>query len=221
MNPPLDLRSSHRAAATVAVVLLVVVAGLVALFAPAARRLAWYALYAVPAHLLVSVLAHEPMLFETAKYYPPALVAAVGTIGCIVAAIVDYAIIGWLVGHRLVRTELEDSRAFRAAQRWFGKAPFLLIAASAFFPVPFYPAKILAIARAYPLSRFILAVVIGRLPRFWLLAIGGQKMKAPSGALLSAGVALALIGAWGAWRTIRRNRMRPRPPGGSPSGPPA
>jgi membrane protein YqaA with SNARE-associated domain len=172
-----------------------------------------YFLYAIPAHLLISVLANEPALFAAAKVAPPIWVAIAGTAGCIVAAILDYALIGWFVNRRFVKTELDDSKGYRIAQRFFSRAPFLLVLLSALLPVPFYPVKILAIARDYSLARFIAAVVIGRLPRFYLLALGGQKMKAPGGALLSAGVALALIGTWGVWRTIKRNREKRTPAG--------
>ncbi|HXT68332.1 MAG TPA: VTT domain-containing protein [Vicinamibacterales bacterium] len=175
---------------------------------PDFRPAVGYFLYAIPAHLLISVLANEPALFAAAKVTPPVWVAIAGTSGCIVAAILDYALIGWFVNHRLIKTELDDSRGYHTAQRFFARAPFILILMSALLPVPFYPVKILAIARDYPLVRFVAAVVIGRFPRFYLLALGGQKVQAHGGALVSAGVALALIGGWGVWRTIRRNRQK-------------
>ena len=37
---------------------------------------------------------------------------------------------------------------------------------------------------------------LGRLPRFYLLALGGQKIQAPDSALVSAGVTLGLFAAW-------------------------
>jgi membrane protein YqaA with SNARE-associated domain len=210
--PPLTAspgsRRRHRTAALVTLAAALVTAALLAAFWPAARGLVWYGLYAVPAHLLVSVLANEPVLLATAKHYPPVLVALAGTAGCLVAIALDYAMIGWLVNHRLIRGELEDSGGFKTAQRIFGRAPFLLIAGSALLPVPFYPVKILAIARDYPIGRFCLALVLGRFPRFYLIALGGQKVQAPNSALLSATVALALMGGWGLWRTYRRNRQR-------------
>jgi membrane protein YqaA with SNARE-associated domain len=134
-----------------------------------------------------------------------------GTAGCLVAIVLDYALVGWLTNLRLVKTELDDSRGFRTAQRFFGKAPFALILLSALLPVPFYPVKILAITRDYSLWRFVGALVLGRFPRFYLLALGGQKVQAPDSALISAGVALGLIAGWGLWRTIRRNRQAKRP----------
>lgn len=201
-------RQTYRAAAIGALTTALAAAGLIAMLWPAGRGLVGYGLYAIPAHLLISVLANEPMLLATAKSYSPASVAVAGTAGCLVAIVLDYALIGWLVNHRLIRSEIDESSGFRTAQRLFGRAPFLLIVGSALLPVPFYPVKILAIARDYPVPRFCLALVLGRLPRFYLLALGGHKVQAPNSALASAGVALALMAGWGVWRTYRRNRSR-------------
>lgn len=180
-------------------------ASVAAVAAPDFRGLVLYGLYAVPAHLLISFMPHEPYLLYAAKDFDPRLVAAVGTVACLAAIAIDYWLIGWVVRHHLVAPKLDQSTSFRTAERWFGKAPFLLIAASAFFPVPFYPTKILAIAADYPIVRFMVALVIGRFPRFWLLAFGGQKVQAPNRALLYAGLALAAIAAFGVWRRWKRS----------------
>lgn len=198
----------RRLAAVVLLGAALAAAAAVALAAPVYRGLAWYGLYAIPSHLLVSFLANEPMLFAAARDYPPPLVALTGTLGCVVAIVLDYALIGWFVTRRLVRAELEDSKAVRIARRVFGKAPFLLIVASALLPVPFYPVKILAIVGNYPMRRFVAALVLGRFPRFWFLAVVGDRMQASNSALGSFGAALALIAGWGIWRTMRRNRAK-------------
>jgi ribonucleoside-triphosphate reductase len=207
-NPGFDLSSKYRPLAIGALVGALGVSGLIWVVAPGWRSLVGYFLYAIPSHLLISVLANEPALFAAAKTAPPAAVALAGTLGCVVAIVLDYALIGWFANRNFVRTELDDSRGFRAAQRFFGRAPFFLILLSALLPVPFYPVKILAIVRDYPLARFIVALVLGRLPRFYALALGGQKIQAPDSALVSAGVTLGLFAAWGVWRTVRRNRKK-------------
>lgn len=201
-------RNSYRTLAFVAGTLALGLAGAVALVWPELRQLVGYGLYAVPAHLLISVLSNEAMLLSAAKTFSPSSIAIAGTAGCLVAIILDYAFIGWLVNQRLVRTEINESRGFGTAQRIFSRAPFVLILGSALLPVPFYPVKILAIVRDYSITRFAIALALGRLPRFYLLALGGKKVQAPDSALLSAGVALALIAGWGVWRTYRRNRHR-------------
>ena len=179
---------------------------------PQHRSLVGYFLYVIPAHLLISFLSHEPALFAIAKLYPPRVVAAVACVGCSVAIILDYWLIGWFVTRSFVRAELDDSRVVRTARRVFARAPFVLILASAMLPVPFYPVKILAIVNGYPLSRFIAALIIGRIPRFWFLAVIGDRVQASNSTLGSFMIVLAVMGGWGIWRTVRRNRQRRVPP---------
>ncbi len=208
LSPVVPPPSRLRTGATLLVAGALLTAALVWIAAPAYRGLAWYGLYAIPAHMLVSFLANEPMLFAAARDYPPALVALTGTAGCLVAIVLDYSLIGWFVTRSFVRAELEDSRVVRTARRVFAKAPFVLILASAMLPVPFYPVKILAIVNGYPLSRFIAALIIGRIPRFWFLAVIGERVQASNSTLGSFMAVLALIGGWGIWRTVRRNRRQ-------------
>ena len=195
----------------VALALVGVVSAAALVLFPHDRALVWYGLYAIPAHLLISFLSHEPALFAVAKLYSPRVIATVGVIACSVAIVLDYWLIGWFVSRKLVREQFDKSRAYEIAQRIFRKAPFLLIAGSAFAPVPFYPVKILAIANDYPVVRFIIAMAIGRWPRFVLLAMGGQKVNAPNRWLLYAGIGLAILALLQIWRTRRRRTRRPSP----------
>jgi membrane protein YqaA with SNARE-associated domain len=206
--PTAAARPSYRRVAIAALAAALLIAGVAAVLWPDQRGLIVYGLYAIPAHLLISVVAMEPMLFATAASHSYVAVAVVGTAGCLVAIILDYALIGWIVTRRLIREELDDSTFFAAAQRFFGRAPFLVIVVSALLPIPFYPTKILAISRDYPLPRCCLALAIGRLPRFYYLAMIAHRIHAPKSALVSAAVALTAMAAWGLWRTYRRNKMR-------------
>jgi membrane protein YqaA with SNARE-associated domain len=200
----------RRRAAFAALALTAAAAGFGMLFYPDAAGLVGYGLYAIPAHLLISFLAHEPALFAAANAYPAAVVATVGTFSCCIAIILDYWLIGWFVSRRLVRDQFDRSRAYGVAQRIFRKAPFLLIVGSALAPVPFYPVKILAIANDYSIIRFIAALIIGRWPRFYLLAIGGQKVNPPNRVLLYAGIGLGVLALYQIWRTRRqRNQIPP------------
>jgi membrane protein YqaA with SNARE-associated domain len=189
-----------------------VVAGVAFVVAPEHKALIGYGLYAIPSHLVISFLPHEPAQLFVAKLYPPLLVATVGVCSCAAAIVIDYWLIGWVMSQRLVRSRFDNWRAYQIAERIFRKAPFLLIVGSALAPVPFYPAKILAIASGYPLSRFVLAMAVGRWPRFYLLAIGGKKVQAPNSLLLWAAISLAVVGLVQIWRTRRKNRLVARTP---------
>jgi len=200
--------AARKRAAIAALALVGAVSATAVVLFPNDRALVLYGLYAIPAHLLISFLSHEPALFAVAKLYPPQVVATVGVISCSVAIVLDYWLIGWFVNRKLVREQFDKSRAYEIAQRIFRKAPPLLIAGSALAPVPFYPVKILAIANDYSVVRFIIWMVIGRWPRFYLLAIGGQKVNAPNRWLLYAGVALAALALFQIWRTRRRRQRQ-------------
>ena len=202
----LKTRPWRRTAAIATLIVVAVVTGVAFLIAPQHKFLIGYALYAIPAHLLISFMPHETMLFAVAQKYPPALVASVGCASSAAAAILDYWLIGWFVSRRLVRQTFDQSRWYAIAQRVFLKAPFLLIFGSALLPVPFYPVKILAIANDYPLTLFLVATMIGLWPRFWLLAVGGRAVKPPSSVLMWLTVGLMLLGLLQIWRT-RRSQM--------------
>lgn len=198
----------YRTRAIVALGLALTTAAVTAVFFPPYRQLAAYGLYVIPAHLLISFLPHEPWLFYAAKLYSPPVVATAGVLGCLAAITIDYWLIGWLVNHRFVAPKVEQSKIFKTAERYFAKAPFLLILGSAFAPVPFYPAKILAIATSYPISRFMAALVIGRFPRFWALALAGEQVQAPNSVLVWAAVGMLAFAAWRIWALRRQRRAR-------------
>ena len=196
--------ASYRPAALGAAALFGLLCGAVVLYDPRYSQLAIYALYAIPAHLLISFLPHEPALWIAARLYPAMLVALVGTSATLVAIVLDYWLIGWLVNHHLVKPVVQESRWFTFASRWFRKAPALLIAGSALAPVPFYPVKIMAIAADYPLRRFIAALIVGRLPRFYFLARFLSELDdyaAPrNSTLVWIVLALAAFSAWRIWK---------------------
>ena len=199
--------AQHRPAALAAAAVFAAVCGAVVLYDPRYTQLAVYGLYAIPAHLLISFLPHEPALWIAARLYPALLVALVGTAATLVAIVVDYWLIGWLVNHHLVRPAVQGSRWYKFAERWFRKAPGLLITGSALAPVPFYPVKILAIAADYPLPRFIVALIVGRLPRFYFLARVLAEIDdyaAPDNStLVWVMLALASFSAWRIWKAHR------------------
>jgi membrane protein YqaA with SNARE-associated domain len=196
--------ASYRPAALGAAALFGLLCGAVVLYDPRYSQLAIYALYAIPAHLLISFLPHEPALWIAARLYPAIVVALVGTSATLVAIVLDYWLIGWLVNHQLVKPVVQESRWFKFASRWFRKAPALLIAGSALAPVPFYPVKIMAIAAGYPLKRFVAALIVGRLPRFYFLARFLSELDdyaAPrNSTLLWIVLALAAFSAWRIWK---------------------
>ncbi len=159
---------------------------------PAYRDLVLFGLYSIPSHMLISPFPHEPVLLETAKYFPAWQIALGGTIGCCLAGFLDYWIITPLVNHRYIRPKLDNRRIFRKSLEYFYKFPFAILVFAAVSPIPFYPFKFLSIAGRYPLWKYQLALIVGRTPRYYVLAVLGHVLQIPTWVLAVTFVALLL-----------------------------
>ena len=127
--------------------------------------------YSIPANSFLW-LPHEPGVIVAGTLFAPALVAATGGVATMVASIVDHAVFT-----RTLRIEgvskVKQTRIMRFCINLFNKQPFGTIVIFAFTPIPFYPIRLVAPMSNYPMARYVSAVVIGRVPRYFLLAMGG------------------------------------------------
>jgi len=147
--------------------------------------------YAFAANVALAVVPHEPIVVWYGARAGAWLTAAVATAGTVAASCVD---------HRVfvpVLTRAAAERPFSTGllgtlHRWFGRAPFAIIALSGITPLPFWPFKALAFARGYPLSRYLAAVASGRFPRYLLLAWLGIAVDIPAWVLAAAFLVLIL-----------------------------
>ncbi len=185
---------------------LTAIAALVSFYVlPQDRELVVFGLYSIPSHMLISPFPHEPALLYVAKVYPAIFVATAGIIGCLLAGVFDYCILGWLFNHRLIRPKFENTRIYTATVAFFRKAPFWMLVVAALTPVPFYPIKFLSIASNYPLWKYQAALLVGRFPRFWLLAWLGYVFQVPNSILLALGLLIVALTAWTAVSVRWRN----------------
>ena len=161
-------------------------------------------LYTVPSHSFVSPFAHEPVLLYFARDHGAWALAAASTWGALVAALIDYRFARPLLHHPRVRPRYENAKLYRRSIHWFGKAPFFTLVVAGFTPIPFYPFKFLALAGHYPLGRYMLALAVGRTPRYGSLAYLGYVLQPPTWVL--AVFMAVLLGL--AVRQIARERSR-------------
>jgi uncharacterized membrane protein YdjX (TVP38/TMEM64 family) len=96
--------------------------------------------------------------------------------------------VGAAMRHRALAST-RNSRLFQWALRWMRRFPFAIIVLFSFTPLPISIVRILAPAVEYPIRRYVLAQVVGRLPRFYILAFIGHTFVIPTWVLL------ALVGA--------------------------
>ncbi|MDP8248060.1 MAG: VTT domain-containing protein [Candidatus Tritonobacter lacicola] len=131
--------------------------------------------------------AYHPLIFATF------LVASVGAIASAIANMHDYHILTYTFKFRPV-DKIRQTRTHERSVRWFNKAPFITIAVASFLPLPIDVIRMLAISAVYPKMRFFFASLVGRWPRYAILAVIGYEWKPGWKALLAIVAASALAG---------------------------
>jgi membrane protein YqaA with SNARE-associated domain len=116
-----------------------------------------------------------PPIAFTAKAFHPLLVALLGSVGTCIANLNDYAILSWLFRHRKVK-KVRDISTYRRLLSFFDRYAFLTMSVASFLPVPIDVIRMLAISRAYPYWRYVLATFAGRFPRYVVIAYLGREL---------------------------------------------
>jgi len=173
----------------VSATLLAVCSACVFFLLPGYHGVLWLALYTIPSHMFVSPLPHEPALLYFAKSYSATLCALASLAGCLVAGMWDYWLFVPLMHHPRVRSKYANVGFYQKSVRLFRRSPFWALVFAGATPIPFYPVKFLSICDRYPLKRYLLALAVGRTPRYWVLAYLGYVFGFPNWSL----VALALM----------------------------
>jgi len=177
--------------------LLVLISGLISLAVlkwwPEYKGLAWLYVYSIPSHVYISFLPHEPVLLYVGKLYNIVLVVTAATLGTLVAGFIDYETLGPALKHKRIQTLYHDKKFYHRAVDLFYKAPFCAIFVAALTPIPYYPIKLLSIASDYPEGKYLFALTLGRIPRYFLLTYAGIAFDIPNWVLILFFVALLLI----------------------------
>lgn len=118
----------------------------------------------------------------------------------------NYHLFRELLAQRVLERVTKDPRLRRLVQ-WFNRRPFLTTWFVAWSPLPDWTIRILAPLSRYPVGPWLVAMGLGRFPRFWLLASLGGWMHLD--ARLLGGLAvlpLCLVG-FGLIRARLRRRL--------------
>lgn len=175
---------------------------LVVALVPEHMYLVALALYQIACELVNLPL--EPALLFVAKHHSPLAVTVYTSIGGLIGGVLDYWILGPLLNLRAVRSRYEGKPWYLASAQWFGRAPFLSLFFAALTPVPFILFKLFAIAAGYSHGRYLLALTVARIPRFYALAWFGMEIPIPDWLLA---LAMAVLVAAFVWAHVR-DRVR-------------
>ncbi len=132
-------------------------------------------LYSIPGQFIVAFIPHEPIIFYFSKYFSPLSVTLVTLLGTLFAEYLNYMLVKLFF--KIPRADdLRKHKTFKTATYYFLRMPFVSLIIAALTPVPFYPFRVIAPASEYSLTKYLLALIVGRTPRFYILAYFGYSI---------------------------------------------
>lgn len=152
--------------------------------------------------------AAEPILMAFGKLYPPLLIAMLGAVAMALSEWMNYRLFGAVL-HTPQLSRVRSAGMTRRVIGWFETQPFLTTVFCALTPVPLWIARVCAVLTDYPLGRFVLAAVLGRIPRMWLIALVGTALPFSSSEILAGGAVAVAVSV-----VVVARRRRSTPVGG-------
>ncbi len=150
-----------------------------------------------------------PLLLAYAPRFEPWQVGVFGALSAGAGSTIQLVAIRWIVApeRRWARRFAAQRARLERAVASSPSASFLAILIARATPLPDGPVKLVAAAGRYPLRLYFLAVLLGGIPYFALLAWLGHEFPVPPWALLALVVAVVLVFVVERWR--KRGRRAP------------
>lgn len=147
-----------------------------------------------------------PLLLAYAPRFEPWQVGVFGAASAAAGSSVQLLVFRWVLATDWpwVKRFAPSRDKVESALRESPSAMFLAIVLARATPLPDAPIKLVAAAGRYPLPRYFLALLIGGMPYFALLAWLGHEFPVPPWALLVLVVVVALVFAIERWRKRAR-----------------
>jgi len=153
-----------------------------------------------------------PLLLQFGKFHAPWQVALIGGAASAAGSVVQLRLMRWGLDAdiRWLKRVVPTREKVKETLAKYPSASFLAILAARATPLPDAPLKVVAAAIGYPLWRYGLAIWLGALPYYWVLALAGEKLRVPTWVVIAAMVAI-VVGVAGdrLWRRARRKAAQP------------
>ena len=138
-------------------------------------------------------LPTPPYVIALGKVFDPSIVALAGAVGNMIAAFVEYHVLLWIFSKTKLKQQVEGNRVFQRFSHYFRRMAFVCLVFTGFTPIPFEPFRFAAILARYNLSLYLLAVFLGRFPRYYLIALIGEQFQIPTRYLIILLIILLVI----------------------------
>lgn len=146
------------------------------------------------------------LLLQYGKLHEPWTVAVFGGLASAAGGILQLLLLRWVLGEsqpwmkRFAPSRERLERALKA----YPSTMFLALFWARLTPLPDAPLKLAAAATRYAPWRYGLAIYLGAIPYYFLLALAGKQFRIPGWVLLLAAAVLVLGFAFDFWRRGRR-----------------
>ena len=133
-----------------------------------------------------------PTLLYYGKFQEPWVVGLAGSAASAAGSAVQLWFLAWALSgkHSWMRRFAPSREKVEASVHRYPSASFMALLVARATPLPDAPLKIVAAVVGYPIGLYALAVFLGALPYFYVLALVGKDVRVPNWVLI---VALALI----------------------------
>jgi membrane protein YqaA with SNARE-associated domain len=159
---------------------------------PAYRGLACLFWLSIISNTVIPLTPHEPILLLYGQLYSPLLVAICATIAVSLIEYINYQILVPVIELKKAKS-FREKRYFQRAEHYFNKLPFTSLIVSCITPVPFFPFRILAVTTGYSIKRYVFSIFVGRIPRYYVLALTGQMLNLPTWVYIAVMIAFLVI----------------------------
>lgn len=152
-----------------------------------------------------------PLLLQYGKYHAPWQVAAAGGAASALGSIVQLQLLKWALSseHGWMKRFAPSREKLVAATTQFPSTSFVALVVARATPLPDAPLKLAAAVVNYPWALYGLALFLGALPYYFLLALVGNKVRIPGWVLVAAGVAIVLGASIDYLRRRRKKQAAP------------
>lgn len=151
---------------------------IVAVLFPTYHSLVWFCFYTAISNFCIPWLPHEPAVLLYGNLYNPWLVAVVGGLATCWIEFFNYKLLG-LITHIQQVKAFTERQTYQKAEGYFKKFSFFTLVFTGLTPVPFAPFRVFVVTSSYPLTKYLLAVFVGRTPRYYILAVTGAVIHLP------------------------------------------
>ena len=147
--------------------------------------------YSIPSNTAISVFPHEPVLIFCGQYLSLIWLSVSATLGTVVAGYIDFQVFVPVLNFKKI-IGYKKKRIYQVSIKYFNKYPFWSLVVAGFTPIPFFIFKFFAFSVQYPLWKYLTAIVVGRFPRYFLLAWLGLVLDIPNEILIGIFVLIFL-----------------------------